>query len=76
MSRPSNPPCAAPPDIVLRNVKIAGFSMHRGICKYNEERCREKLFCIVLVLIGCCGECANGGDTRQIYSLHLSHRSL
>lgn len=36
----------------------------------------KRSFRIVLVLIGCCIECANGGDIRQIYSLHLSHHSL
>jgi hypothetical protein len=30
----------------------------------------------LLIFIGCFVECANGGDIRQIYSLHLSEYSL
>jgi hypothetical protein len=36
----------------------------------------EKFVLFFLVLTGRCGECANGGDIRQIYSLHLSYYSL
>lgn len=58
-------PCAAPPDIVLRKVKIevSPFSCYLHpvlFANIMRKAAEKKSFCIVLVLICCCGECANG----------------